>query len=698
MRNFTILAILLLLFNGCMKKNNDNPFFSEWNTPFGVPPFEQINEAHYQPAFEAAMKEHAAEIEAITAEKAPPDFTNTILAFDRSGRMLKKVGLVFYGLNSANTNDSMQAIAKRISPLTTKHWDDIYLNPELFARVEQVYRSKDSANLDAEQVRLVEETWKQFVRSGAGLNAEKQERLRELNKEINLLQLTFGQNLLAENNGYKLVLESEEDLAGLPDGVVEAAAKAAMADSATAGKWVITLHNPSIMPFLQYSDKRALRDRIFQAYINRANNNNEFDNKEVIRKLIPLRLEKARLLGYPDFAAFVLEERMAKTPAHVYGLLNQVWTPALELAKQEREDLQKLANAGAEKIQLEGWDWRYYNEKVIKEKFAIDEEALRPYFKLENVRDGIFTLCNKLYGITFTQVTGAPLYHPDVTLWECKDNDGTHLGVLYLDFFPRPGKRGGAWCGSYRSQTYQDGERVAPVSTIVCNFTPPAGDKPALLSADETETFFHEFGHALHGLFRNVKYDGLASVPRDFVELPSQIMEHWVFEPDMLKEYAKHYQTGEVIPMELVEKLKKSEKYGQGFATTEFVAAAILDMDYHTDTSVSNLDVLSFESNSMKRIGLIPQIPPRYRSTYFQHTMTGGYTAGYYSYLWSEVLDADAYEAFKETGDIFDRKTADRFRKMILERGGSKDALEMYVDFRGKQPSIDPLMQNRGLK
>ncbi len=680
---------------GCAPRQPENPLLASWKTPFEVPPFEIITWEHYQPAFEQAMTMHNKEIAAITENENDPDFDNTLLALDQSGQMLRRVGLVFFGLNSAHTNDSMQAVARRISPLTTRHWDDIWLNPRLFKRVRKVYENRENDGLDAEKKRLTEETYKQFIRSGAGLPTDKQERLRELNKEINMLQIEFGQNLLAENNGYRLVIDNPGDLAGLPEGIVQAAVGK---DSSDAGKWTFTLHNPSVIPFLQYSSLRELREKMFHAYINRGNNNNQYDNKEVVRKLIPLRLEKARLLGYNDFATYVLEDRMAKTPANVYDLLNRVWEPALTLAKKERTDLQALASRENRNISLEGWDWRYYNEKVVQEKFSVDEESLRPYFLLENVRDGIFNLCNRLYGISFTEIKDAPVYHPDVTLWECRDADGSHLGVLYLDFFPRPSKRSGAWCGSYRSQTYHDGFRVAPVSTIVCNFTAPAGDKPSLLTPDETETFFHEFGHALHGLFRNVKYNGLASVPRDFVELPSQIMEHWVFEPQMLREYARHYQTGEVIPEILVEKIRKSARYGQGFKTTEYVAASFLDMDYHTDTTLSDVDVLAFEAESMKRIGLIPQIPPRYRTTYFQHTMTGGYTAGYYSYLWSEVLDADAYQAFVETGDIFDKATAGRFRKSILEKGGSRDAMEMYIDFRGKEPSIEALLENRGLK
>ena len=688
------------LFLGSATGQNPNPFFTDWATPYKVPPFEQIMNEHYMPAFLEAINLHNAEIQTIVANPAPPAFENTILAYDQSGEFLEKVSLVFFGLNGANTNKEMQEIAKKLSPVLTKHSDDINLDPQLFKRIKTVYEGREKLNLDADQKKLVERTYKDFVRGGANLDTAQKSRLRELNKEINMLQLTFGQNLLAENNSYKLIIDNKADLAGLPAGVIAAALETANSDSATRGKWVFTLQNPSVMPFLQFSEKQKLRYDIFTAYINRGNNNNDKDNKAVIAKLIPLRLDKSKLMGYPTFADFVLDDRMAKKPENVYKLLNQLWIPAIAKAKEEAAGMQEMIdidnqNDGSD---LEAWDWRYYSEKLMKQTFELDEEMLKPYFRLENVRDGIFYVAGKLYGITFKQVKDAPKYDPAVTLWECKDTDGTLLGVLYLDFFPREGKRGGAWCGSYRPQSYKEGKRISPVMSIVCNFSGPTADKPALLTADETETFFHEFGHALAGLLKNVKYTGISGVPRDFVELPSQIMEHWAFEPEVLKVYAKHYQTGEVIPQILVDKIVKSGKYGQGFKTTEYLAASYLDMDYHTLKEIKGLDVLKFENDAMTRIGLIPQIPPRYRSTYFQHSMTGGYTAGYYSYIWAEVLDADAYQAFKETGNIFDQVTAAKFRKSILEKGGSKEAMELYKDFRGKEPQIDALLENRGLK
>ncbi|MBE0647945.1 MAG: M3 family metallopeptidase [Bacteroidales bacterium] len=698
MKKLLFIMSSLIIGAGSISAQDSNPFFEEWNTPFQVPPFEQITNDDYLPAFMEGMNQQTKEIQSIIDNQDPATFDNTILALDNSGKLLSKTSSVFYGLNSANTSNEMQATARDVSPLLTQHRDDINLNPHLFQRVKAVYDQKEKLGLDSDQLKLLEETYKGFVRGGANLPENNQEKFRKLNKEISILQLTFGQNLLAETNNYKLIIEEEGDLAGLPNGLIEAAAKAGNADSVTTGKWVFTLHNPSVLPFLQFSDNRDLREEIFTAYINRCNNNNDFDNKEIIEKLIRFRLEKANLLGYDTYADFVLEERMSKKSENVYNLLNQIWVPALAKAKEEAAEMQQMIDREEGGFAHEGWDWRYYNEKVMAEKFSLNEEQLKPYFMLGNVRDGIFYLAGKLYGISFTQVQDAPLPHKDATLWECKDADGTHLGVLYLDFFPRASKRGGAWCGSYRPQGYKDGERTAPVVTIVCNFTPPSGDAPALLTPDEVETFFHEFGHALHGLFRDVKYDGISGVPRDFVELPSQVMENWVFEPELLNVYAKHDITGEVIPGELVDKLENSSTYGQGFKTGEYIAASLLDMDYHTLTEIGEFDVLRFEDSCMTHIGLIPQIPPRYRSTYFQHTMTGGYTAGYYSYIWAEVLDADAYQAFVETGDIFDRATATRFRESILSRGGSEEAMKMYVDFRGSEPKIDGLLKKRGLQ
>lgn len=693
-------ACAAAVLSGCGSENVaiDNPFFAEWDTPFGVPPFEQIKPEHYKPAFLKGMEEQKAEIEAIVNNADDATFENTIVALDQSGELLNKVSYVFFGQTNANTNEELQVIDAEISPLLTQHGDDISMNSGLFARVKDVYENKDNAGLDKEQMKLLEETYKDFVRGGANLDSESQAKLRELNTEISMLQTTFGQNMLKETNAFKLIIDNEADLAGLPADLVAVAAETAKANGME-GKWVFTLHNPSVMPFLQYADNRELREKIFNGYINRGNNGNENDNKDVCARLVEARLEKAKLMGYEDYASFVLETRMAKTSDAVYNLLNQVWTPAIAKAQEELADIKAEIKKDGKDFEPAGWDWRYYADRAKKTKFDFDESLIRPYLKLENVREGMFLFANKLYGITFTAIDSIPLPHPDAVAFECKDKDGSHLGVLYFDFFPRESKRGGAWCGQYRGQTYKDGKKVAPVVTIVCNFTKPSAGQPALLTADEAETMFHEFGHALHNLFRDVHYYGVSSVPRDFVELPSQVNEHWVFEPEMLKEYAKHYETGEVIPAELVERLNQCGKYGQGFATTEYLAASLLDMDFHTMKEIpADFDVMDFEQKTLAERGLLSQIPSRYRTTYFNHTMGGGYTAGYYSYLWSEVLDADAFDAFKETGNIFNTEVAAKFRTYVLTPGGIDDAMQMYVNFRGKEPNIEPLLKNRGLK
>lgn len=675
-----------------------NPFFKAYTTPFGVPPFADIKAEHFEPAFMEGMKQQAAEIAAITAQKSKPTFVNTIVALENSGDLLDRVGTVFFNYISANTNETLQKIAQILSPKISKHRDDIQLNKVLFERVKAVYDQRAQLKLTEEQIKLLEKTYKGFVRSGAALAADKQERLRKINEEVSLLTLKFGQNLLAENNNYTLVVDKKEDLSGLPSSLIAAAADDAKKRKME-GKWVFTLQNPSIMPFLQYADNRSLREQIFKAYLERGNHNDAFDNKTIMSKIVALRAEKATLLGYENHAAYVLEESMAKTPAKVQELLNQLWTATVPVTQQEAAELQALMDKEGKNEKLESWDWRYYAEKLRKQKYDLDEEELRPYFSLDNVRQGIFTLCKKLYGLSFEPRTDIPVYHEEATAYEVKEANGQHVGVMYMDFHPRASKRGGAWMTSYREQKMENGKRVAPVVSIVCNFSRPAGNAPALLSLDETRTFFHEFGHALHGLLSNVNYGSLAgtSVPRDFVELPSQIMENWSTEPEMLKLYAKHYQTGEVIPDALIEKMKKSSLFNQGFATSEYLAASLLDMSYHTlKPGQTPTDVLAFEKASMDKIGLISQIPPRYRTTYFQHIFAGGYSAGYYSYIWSAVLDADAFEVFKEKG-LFDQNSAQSFRKNVLERGGTDEPMTLYRKFRGAEPDIKPLLRRRGL-
>ena len=697
MRKTIITTCAAAIVCGSAMAKGGNPFLGKYTTPYGIPPFEQIKVEHYKPAFVKGMEEHKKEIDAIVNNKKTATFENTIAALDRCGELLNKVASVFYGQNSACTSDEMQAVSREISPLLSQHSDDITMNAALFKRVKYVYDHQSEEKLDKEQKKLLEETYKSFVRSGANLSADKQEQLRKLNQEISMLQLTFGQNMLAETNAFQLVIDNKADLAGLPQNLIASAAEVAK-ERGLDGKWVFTLHNPSVMPFLQYSDRRELRERMYKGYISRGCQGGKNDSREVVKKLVKARLEKARLMGYEDYASMALDNRMAKTPEAVYELLDQVWKPALAKAKEELADIQEEMKKDGRDFTAEGWDWRYYADRAKRAKYAFDENELRPYLKLENVRDGLFYCANKLYGITLTPIKNVPLPHPEAQAFEVKDAKGKHIAILFMDFFPRASKRGGAWCGTYRDQTYEKGKKITPVVTIVCNFTKPAAGEPALLTADEASTMFHEFGHALHQFFQDVHYQGISNVPRDFVELPSQINEHWCFAPEVLKVYAKHYKTGEIMPQSLVEKMERSQKYGQGFATVEYVAASLLDMDWHVLKSVpDDLDVEDFERQTLVKRGLLSQIPPRYRTTYFNHTMGGGYTAGYYSYMWAEVLEADGFEAFKETGDIFNQDVANRFRTYVLTPGGINDAMDMYVNFRGKKPDTKPLLRNRGL-
>ncbi|KOH43879.1 peptidase M3 [Sunxiuqinia dokdonensis] len=675
----------------------DNPFLKPYDTPFEVPPFEQIEIAHYLPAVEEGIKQHQQEIEAITSNSEAPTFENTILAFDEAGDLLERVTTVFFNLNSANTNEDMQALAREISPKVTEHSDNIMLNKALFQRVKAVYDQRENLDLDAEQMRVLEKYYKDFERSGANLSDEDQAKLRALNQELSNLRLQFGENLLAETNkNFQLVVDNEADLSGLPEGVISAAAEEA--DKAgMAGQWVFTLQKPSLIPFLQYADNRDLREKIYRGYFMRGDNDNEFDNKEVLAQLVELRQEKAELLGFDNHAVYITDNNMAKTPENVYDFLYKLWKPALEVAKEERAEMQAIVDREGGNFQLASWDWWYYAEKLRKEKYDLDEEELKPYFSLENVRDGIFYVSNQLYGIQFERREDIPVYHPEAEAWEVKEADGTHVGVLYMDFHPRDGKRVGAWNTGYRDQAYKDGEKVQyPITSIVCNFTRPTGDTPALLNFDEVTTFFHEFGHALHGLFTDGPYQRTAgNVPRDFVELPSQIMENWAAEPEVLKVYAKHYETGEVIPDELVQKIVNSGHFNQGFATVEYLAAALLDMDWHTQEFAG--DVRAFEKTALDRIGLIEEIIPRYRSTYFSHIFAGGYSAGYYVYIWAGVLDTDAFAAFKESGDLFNPELAAKFRT-LLAKSGSDEGMVIYRAFRGQDPSPEYLLQKRGLK
>ena len=678
----------------CSKKET-NPLLVEWDTPYGVPPFEQVEIEHFAPAFEIAMKEHKEEMEAIITNSEEPTYENTVEAAYYAGELLSKVSTVFGTFNSVNISDELQQLAQEIYPKISAHYDEINLDPRYFERFKAVYDNKEKFDLNDEQLFLLESDYKGFVQSGAALPEDKKEELKKINQELSGLTLNYSQNILAEVNRYKLVIDNKEDLAGLPQASIDAAAETAAKDSLE-GKWVFTIQKPSMIPFLQYADNRELRKEIYDAYVNQGNHDDEYDNKENLAKILNLRVKRAQLLGYDNHASIRTENRMAQNPENVFDLLNQLWEGILPKVKQERAALQTMIDKEGGDFKLAPHDWFYYTEKLRKEKYDLDESEVRPYFELENVRQGIFDVANKLYGITFTPIDGIPVPHPETTVYEVKEADGSHLALFFMDMHPRASKRGGAWCGEFREHHYtKDGKEVAPLINNVTNFTRPSGDQPALLSIDEVETMFHEFGHALDGLFSETSYT-TSNIAWDFVELPSQIMEHWAFEKDVLKMYAKHYKTGEVIPDEVIDKLHASANFNQGFALTEVLAASLLDMKFHTMTEENpDLNVMDFEKEYLNSIGLIPEIYSRYRSTYFNHIM-GGYDAGYYSYTWANVLDEDAFEAFKENG-IFDKETAQSFRENVLAKNGIKDAMEMYVAFRGREPKIDALLKNLGI-
>ena len=679
--------------------SQDNPFFKEWNTPFGVPPFNEIKIEHFMPAIQAGMAEEAAQIWEIIRNPQAPNFQNTIVAMDKAGELLRKVNPVFSGLSSVNNNPQLQSLARELSPISSKHRDDISLNPELFKRVKAVYAKKDQLNLNLEEMKLLENTYRRFVRSGAELPIDKQELLRKVNSELAALQLSFSQNLLAETAAYTLRVTDKSRLGGLSDAMLaEANTRAKRANDQDA--YYFGLDNPSIMPFLQSANDREYRAEMINAYLTRANHNNSRDNKENIKKIVTLRLERAKLMGYKNFAEMAIEDRMSKDPETVMAFLNKLWTPSLSMAKNELKDIEAMMKSQRVVLPSTPGDWRFFFNKSKQKKFNINQEEIRQYFTLDNVRNGIFYVCNQLWGISFSELKNMPVPHAEATAWECKDKDGTTLGVVYLDMHPRPGmKNGGAWCGSYRSQSFDEkGTRIIPIVTIACNFTRPSGGNPPLLTTDEANTFFHEFGHGLNHLFRETHFGGTGGNQRDFGEFPSQVMEHWAFEPQVLKVYAKHYKTGVSIPNSLIKKIEQNELYGQGFITTEFLAASILDMEYHLLTEIPvNFDIEEFEEAILTKYGLISQIPPRYRSTYFSHTFSGGYSAGYYMYIWAEQIDSDAFEAFLERKNIFDPDLAHKLRYEIFARGGIEDAMVLYKNFRGKEPDTNALLRNRGL-
>lgn len=701
-----VIALSIIALSACDNKQAKqveapaaNPFLTEYTTPFQVPPFDQIKNEHYMPAFEAGIKEQQGEIDAIVNNTETPTFENTILPFDKSGQTLDRVSNVFFNLNECLTNDEMIAIAEQVLPMLSKHSDAIMMNPKLFERIDYVYQHRNEMGLDDQQIRVVEKYHQDFIRSGAGLNAEQQAELSQINEQLSTLSLQFGNNLLKENAGYKLVVENEADLAGLPQTSIDAAAEQAKAEGME-GKWVFTLSKPSLIPFLQFADNRDLREKMYKAYYNRGDNNNEYDNKKLINEMCKLRVQKAKLFGYDNYADYVLAVNMAQDSKTVDKFLIDIFNPAQQLAKRELAEMQAIADAEGADIKLEGWDWWYYAEKLRKAKYDFDENYIKPYLTVDNVRNGMFTAANKLYGITFTQNTNLPVYYPGVETYEVKEANGDFLGILYMDYYPRDSKSGGAWCTSFRESGYDiEGNKIYPVVSLVMNFTPASGDTPALLTWDETETMWHEFGHSLHAFFSDGLYDRTCgNVPHDYVEMPSQIMENWVAEPEVIRMYAKHYQTGEVMPDSLINKIENSALFNQGFMTTELIAASILDMKYHELTEPQDLDVDAFEKEQMDAIGLMPEILPRYRSTNFSHIFNGGYSAGYYAYTWAEVLDKDAFNYFKSSGDLFNPELAASFRKNCLQECGNDEGMVQYRKFRGQDPDYEPYLKARGLK
>ena len=696
MKKVLILGVMAMSLLAC---NQTNPLLEKPNTPFGVPAFDKVKIEHYLPAFEEAIRQNKAEIDAIVNNEDAPTFENTIVALDRSGLLLDRVTGVFFNVLEADGNDEMNAIAEQVSPMLSDLSDGIILNDALFQRVKAVYDEREQLGLNAEQMRLVTQTYKAFADNGANLPEDKKERLKEINQELSLLSLKFGNNVVAETNSddVKRFITDEALLAGLPE-----SAKAAAAEEAEAaghpGEWLFTPKRTSFTPVLQYCENRELRKQLLMDYTTRGNHDNENDNKAVIIREMELRIERAKLFGYDNPADYILADCMAKNHQTVDAFLASVWAPSLEAAKREAAELQALLEQDLPGEKLQPWDWWFYAEKLRKAKYDLDEEELKPYFELNNVRKGAFGVATKLYGLQFEKLENMPVYNPEVEVFKVTEADGSLVGILYTDYFPRAGKRPGAWMNNILPQ-YIDAEGVdhRPVIINVGNFNKPTAGNPSLLSMDDVETLFHEFGHALHGLLSKAHYKSLSgtNTPRDFVELPSQFMENYAYEPEVLKTYAFHYETGEVIPDELIEKINKASAFNQGFVTTELLSASILDMDFHELTSAEGLDVNAFEAESLKKMGMIDEIIVRYRPTFYNHIFTTGYEAGYYSYTWSAVLDADAFAAFKETGDLFEAETAKRFRH-LLEQGGTRDAQELYLEFRGKEADPKYLLIRKG--
>jgi len=678
---------------------NQNPLLAEWNTPFEVPPFDLVENGHYREAFEAALKQSEAEIDAIANNIEAPTFVNTIAAMEGASETLSRVSSVFFNLSGSHTNDEMQAIQLEMAPKLSAHHSKIMLNAKLFARVELLYMARDELDLNTEAKRVLERYHSNFVRAGARLEGSERERMAEISSELATLGTQFSQNILADESAYELVLEEGDDLAGLPDFLISAAAAAAN-ERGHEDKYVITLSRSLIEPFLQFSSRRDLRETAFKAWIARGENGGDTDNRDIISRTLKLREERANLLGFETFADFKLDDQMAKTPDAVRELLMQVWEPAKKRARQEAEKLQELANAEGANFSIAPWDWRYYCEKVRSTEHDLDEAEIKPYLQLDKMIEAAFETANRLFGLTFEERHDIPKYHSDVRTFEVKNSDGEHVALFIGDYFARTSKRSGAWMSGFRSQEKLRGD-IAPIIVNVMNFAKAADGQPSLLTFDDAKTLFHEFGHALHGMLSDVTYPSISgtSVARDFVELPSQLYEHWLDETEILSSYAVHYKTGEPMPVELIEKLKAASTFNQGFATVEYTSSALVDLELHTMPAEKIDDIVRVEKEILDRLGMPGEITMRHRTPHFAHVFSGdGYSAGYYSYMWSEVMDADAFEAFRETGDVFDRDMADRLLKYIYSAGGSRDPADLYVEFRGEMPKIEALLEGRGLK
>lgn len=677
-------------------KSRPNPLLASWRTPFKAPPFDRIEPRHFKPAFNEALRAHRQEIADIAGKAAKPTFANTIVALEKSGALLNKVADVFFNLASADTNEALQAVEREMAPKLAKHQSALLLNRRLFLRIADLYERRAELGLDAEALRLLERTYKGFERAGAKLDAKARRRIAEINTELATLGTAFTQNVLADEQAWHMILDGEQDLAGLPETFRAAAAQAAT-ELGQPGKYAITLARSSVEPFLQFSARRDLREEAWKAWIKRGENGGKTDNRKIIVRMMALRVELARLLGFDTYAAYVLEDTMAKTPAEVRKLLDKVWPAALRRARAERDALEKRARDEGENFKIAAWDWRYYAEKERKARYDLDEAEVRSYLALENVLEAAFDTAGKLFGIVFEERSDVPVYHPDVRAWEVKTKGGDHVGLFYGDYYARPSKRSGAWMSSYRTQQKLTGD-VRPIVVNVMSVARGAPGTPTLLSFDDARTLFHELGHGLHGLLSDVTYPSLAmtNVLHDFVELPSQLYEHWLSRPEVLRRFALHAGTGKPMPQRLLDQLEAARTFNQGFQTVEYTASTLIDLELHSLTDAKGLDIDAFESEILARIGMPAEIVPRHRIPHFQHII-GGYAAGYYSYLWSEVMDADAFAAFVETGNVFDRKTATKLKTHIYSAGNRRDALEAYVAFRGRPPEIDGLLRKRGL-